>query len=179
MHQAVFTNVEITGTGPAAPIVGTSIRNVVLESIDTGIAGLPHGLHLAINIALFDIEGLELPAAVMNNSDGRGEAKRERTTADRQGVIGIANPTTDHGINVHVKVGVFRQQLQFFIQHLQAFFGDIVRHYVINTDLKMFKPGAIQPLNALGGEQVAVGDQARESTVLSHPGDDVVKLGVQ
>ena len=44
---------------------------------------------------------------------------------------------------------------------------------------KMVEPGAIQPLNAVRGQQVAVRDQAGENGILAHVGDDLVELGMQ
>src|ERR1700691_2658784 len=34
MHQAVFANIEVSRSGPAAPMAGTAVRDVVLIVID-------------------------------------------------------------------------------------------------------------------------------------------------
>jgi hypothetical protein len=68
VNQAVFANVQITGTGAAAPLVGTSLRNVVLKSVDAGEAALLERLHLVIDTLLFFPERLQLAGAVVNDS---------------------------------------------------------------------------------------------------------------
>ena len=70
MHQAVFANVEIAGSGAAAPLVGTAERNIVLECIDAGEAALFHRLHFLVDALFFLGQRLQLPAAVVDDSDG-------------------------------------------------------------------------------------------------------------
>ena len=63
------------------------------------------------------------------------------------------------------------QQTKFLIQDLEAFLRDVIRFHVVNADLKVIEPGAVQSLYALGGEQVAVGDQRRDNVGASYPLD--------
>src|SRR5215475_10540830 len=58
-----------------------------------------------------------------------------------------------------VELREVRQKTQFLIQNLEAFLRDVVRFDVVDADLKVIEPRPVQPLNALGGEQIAVGDQ--------------------
>ena len=43
----------------------------------------------------------------------------------------------------------------------------------------MVQPGAVQALDALRGEQIAIGDQARQHGIGADVGDDLVELGMQ
>src|ERR1700733_3676984 len=67
VHQPLFTNVEISRTCAAAPLVRQSLRNVVLKSIDPCEAALLPRLHLVVNPPLFFTQRLQLPAAIVNN----------------------------------------------------------------------------------------------------------------
>src|ERR1700683_5651851 len=44
-HESVFANVEIARSRATAPLVGTALRNIVLEGIDASEAALLHRLH--------------------------------------------------------------------------------------------------------------------------------------
>ena len=72
-----------------------------------------------------------------------------------------------------------RQQLQLPVQHLEAFLRDLVGHDVVDRDLQVLQAGAVQALDAVRGEQVAVGDQAGDHAVPADAPDDVVELGVK
>src|ERR1700674_348930 len=69
VHQTILTNVEITSTRAAAPLIGASLRNVVLEGVDPREAALLHGLHLVVHALLFLGERLQLSTAVVNDAD--------------------------------------------------------------------------------------------------------------
>src|ERR1700758_1803207 len=73
VHQPVFADVEVAGPGAAAPLVWSSLCNIVLERIDAREAALLHCLHGMVHRALFLIERLKLSIAVMNDPDGRTE----------------------------------------------------------------------------------------------------------
>ena len=91
----------------------------------------------------------------------------------------IVDAAAHHGIDVHVKIGVLGQQLQLLVEHLQALLRNLVRHDVVDRDLQVLEAGAIQPLDPLGGQQVAVGDHAGDHAVLAHARDDLVQIGMQ
>ncbi len=115
----------------------------------------------------------------MQNAHGAGEAQLPRAARHRQRVLRIFHAAAQHGIDVHLKHGVLGQQLQFLIEHLEALFGDFVGHRVVDADLQILEPGAVQPLNAFGRQQVAVRDDPRQDSVAAHPRDDLVKLRMQ
>ena len=68
----------------------------------------------------------------------------------RQRIFRVANAAAEHRIDIHVKLGVLRQQLELLVQHLQALFGDVIRLHIVDADLQIFEARAIQPLDALG-----------------------------
>src|SRR4030095_8013427 len=53
VDETVFTDVEIACPGAAAPLVGPTLRDVVLERIDAREAALFHVFHLVVNSAFF------------------------------------------------------------------------------------------------------------------------------
>ena len=100
-------------------------------------------------------------------------------SADDQGIAGIAYASTDHRVDVHVELGIFRQPLQALIQHLEALFRDLVGHDIINRDLQVLQAGSVQPQDPLLVEQIAVGDHAGDHAVAADAANDVVNLRMQ
>jgi len=93
--------------------------------------------------------------------------------------VWIVGTGADHRVDVDVEVSMFGKQLQLLIQNLQGLFRDVIRHHVIDTDLQMVKASAVQALNAIGREQITVGDQAHQDGIRAHVRDDLVELRVQ
>ncbi len=115
------------------------------------------------NFPLALAQRLQLSVAVVQNPDGGREAQLQRPVRHGERVLGIADAAAEHGIDVHVKLGVLGQQRQFLVEHLEALLRNVVRLHVVDADLQVLEPGAIQPLDAIGHQQVAVGDHARRS----------------
>ncbi len=115
----------------------------------------------------------------MNDADGRGESQAERAFADGERVLRIADAAADHGVDVHVKVGVGGQVLELLVEDFEAFLGNVVGGDVIDGNLQPFEAGAVQALDALGDKKIAVGDEARNHAVLANAADDVVEFGMQ
>ena len=122
---------------------------------------------------------LQLPGAVVNDAHRGSESQLHGALAHHQRILRIANAAAHHGVDVHVKIGVFGQQLELLVQHLQALLRNIVRHDVVDADLQVVEPGAVQPLDALGGQQIAVGDHARDHAAAADVRDDLVQIGMQ
>jgi len=78
-----------------------------------------------------------------------------------------------------VKSGVLGQHTQFLVEHLEALLGNVVGHDVIDGDLQVLEPGAVEALDALGGEQVAIGDDAGDHAVAANARQDGVQVGMQ
>src|SRR5579875_2288115 len=91
----------------------------------------------------------------------------------------MVNAPAQHGIDIDVKVRVLRQNLELFIEHLQAFFGDIVGHDVVDADLQVIQPGFVQLLYATVRQQIAVGNEPGEQRVLTDGADDFVQVRMQ
>ena len=73
-----------------------------------------------------------------------------------------------------MKVGVFGEELQFLIQNFEAFLRDFVRRDVVYRDLQPFQAGAIQLLNTVGGQQIAIRDQSGDDAVFPDAANDLV-----
>src|SRR5580704_589420 len=73
MHQPLFANIKVARSRTAPPLIRTPQRYVVLERIHSCETALLQILHLVINALLFFIQRLNLPRAVMNNSNRRAE----------------------------------------------------------------------------------------------------------
>src|SRR5882762_1014192 len=69
MHQAIFADVQIASTRAASPLVRTALGNVVLEGIDAGEAAPFELLHLVVDRAFIVFQRLQLPLAVVDNSN--------------------------------------------------------------------------------------------------------------
>ena len=118
-----------------------------------------------------------LPSCRIPTVEVKPSSSARCATVER--VLGIADAAAEHGIDVHVKFGVFGQQRQFLVENFQALLRNVVGLHVVNADLQVFEAGAIQALDAIGHQQVAVGDQAGEHAVLADARDDGVEFGMQ
>ncbi len=78
-----------------------------------------------------------------------------------------------------MKFGVLGQHLELLVQHLQALLRDVVRLHVVDRNLHVIQAGAVQALDAVGHQQVAVGDHAGDDAAAAHGGDDLVQIRVQ
>ena len=124
-------------------------------------------------------ERAELAVAIVQNADGRGESKLDSAVRHGQSILGVAHAAAENRIDIHLKLGVLGEKLELLVEHLEAFFRDVIRLHVVDADLQIFEPGAIEALDAVGHEQVAVGDQAGHDAVLADAGDDGVQIGMQ
>src|SRR5215472_5625578 len=75
MHEPVLTDVQITGSRTATPLVRTSLCDIVLKAIDTREAALLKRLHRVVDRARFFVERLQLSIAIVNDANGRAEAQ--------------------------------------------------------------------------------------------------------
>src|SRR5262249_13204669 len=112
-------------------------------------------------------------------SNRRAKAQFERPPPDHKSVLRIAYTAAHHRVDVHVKVGMFGEQLQLAVEYLQAFLGNLVWLYVVDQDLNPFEPGAIEALNAVGSQQVPVGDEPGDDAPFHHLPDDVVQIRME
>src|SRR5438309_4700899 len=144
MHEPFFADVKIASAGAAAPIIGLALGNIVLKRVNAGEAALFERLHFVIDAALFVIQRLQLAAAIVNNSNGGSEAEFNRALADRQRVLGMRNSASHDRVDIHVKIGVLGQQLQFLVENLQALLRDFVGIHVVDGNLQPLESGAIE-----------------------------------
>jgi len=76
-----------------------------------------------------------------------------------------------------VESRVLGQHTQFLVEHFEALLGNVVGHDVVDGDLQVIEPRAVEALDALGGEQVAVGDHAGDHAVAANARDDQIQSG--
>ncbi len=179
MDQAVFADIEITGPGAAFPIVWPAHSNIVLKIIQASITGLANFFQLLEYGQLFIPEWTNLSTAIVNDAHGGRKAEVNRTVRDGEGILRILNARADDRIDVHVKVGVFSQQLQFLVENLERFLGYLVRHDVIDGDLHVLESGLVEALDAFGGEQIAVGNHGGNHAVSANLPENFVEIGME
>ncbi len=179
MHQAVFADIEIARSGTAAPLVGFAARDIVLELVEARIRALSEIHHLFEDLLLFVAQRLELAIAVVQHPDRAGESKLQGAAGHFQRIFRKSYAAAQHGVDVHLKFGVFGEQHQLLVQNLQAFLGSFVGQGIVDADLQVLEPGAIQPFDALPRKQVAIGDHPGQDSVAAHSGDDAVEIGMQ
>ncbi len=92
---------------------------------------------------------------------------------------GLGDAAADDGVDVDVKVGVLGEHLEFPVEDLEALLRDVVGHDVVDGDLHVIESGLVQALDAIGHQEVAVGDHAGDGAGFADAGDDVVEVGVQ
>src|SRR4029077_18731277 len=131
-----------------------------------------------VDAALFSTQGLQLAAAVVDDADGRAETEFDGALADGEGILRIRDAAPYYRVDVHVKLGMFGEQLQLLVENLQAFFRNFVGIYVVDGDLQPFESGAVEALNALGDQQIAVGDECGDHAIAPDAADSVGELGL-
>ena len=119
-------------------------------------------------------ERLQLAVVIVQNPDRRGEAQLDRAMCDGQGVLGVGNAAAEDRIDVHLKFGMLSQQLKLLVQNFQALLRNVVGLYVVDADLQVFEAGAVQAFDAVGHQQIAIGDHPGHDSVFSNPRDDGV-----
>src|SRR5271165_2319467 len=91
----------------------------------------------------------------------------------------VVDATANHRVDIYVEVGVFGQQLQLLVEHLQRLLGNVVGHDIVDTDLEVIEAGAIQPLDAVGRKQIAVRNNGGDDRVLANVSNELIQLGMQ
>src|SRR5215470_12417510 len=179
MDEAVFADIEVARAGAAPPIVFEAFGDVVLEEIHAREGVLPERHDFLENFLLTLAERRELAVGIVKDADGGGEPQLDSPMRHGERVFGILHAAAEYRINVHVKIGVFGQQYQLLVEHLQAFFGHVVGNSVVDADLKVLEARAIQLSNAVRRQQIAVGDQASNDPGFADAYDDGVELRMQ
>jgi len=178
VNQPVFADVEIARSGAAAPVIGQTFGDVVLEAMHAREAAFFQSLHLVIDAAFLFAQRLQLPVAIVNDADRRCEAQLDRTLSDYQRVLRMRDPAANHRVDIHMEVGMLGQELQFLVQDLQALLRDVVGVYVVDGNLQPLEAGAVQALNAFRNQEIAVGDETGDHPVGTDATDDVIEFGV-
>jgi hypothetical protein len=132
-----------------------------------------------VDLALALVERPQLSRAVVDDADGGGKAQFDGPARDHEGVIGVLHSPAHNTIDVGMEQAVLCQQAEFPVEHLQALLRHLVRHHVVDGDLQMIQAGAVETLDTVGGQQVAVGDQSGDRPIAADSRDDLVQVRVQ
>src|ERR1700761_7769108 len=81
VHQTVLADIQVPPARPASPVVRLPIGDRLLEVIEPRIAPPRQVPHLVPNTALRIAQRLQLPTAIMNNSNRRTESQPQRPLA--------------------------------------------------------------------------------------------------
>ena len=73
----------------------------------------------------------------------------EEGRASRPSSVTYANAATYHRIDIDVELGVFRQHLQFLVEHLKTLFRHVVGLNIVDRNLHVIEPSTIQALNSV------------------------------
>ncbi len=179
MHQPVFADVKVARSGAAAPVIRLAVDDGFLKVIEAGIMLLCQPLHFVINPALFVAQRLQLPIAVMNDADSGSKSQLQRAMRDGQRVLRILDAASHDGVDVDVEIGVRGQHLQLLVQHLKTLLRNLVRLHVVDGNLHVVEPSAIQPLDAVRHQQIAVRNHARHAAMVADARDDRIEFGMQ
>src|SRR5581483_6436695 len=115
MHEAIFADVEIPRTGSAAPVIWLRVGNGFLELVELRVVLLFPAAPLVPHRALFAAQRLQLAISIVDDADGGSKAQLNRTTTNRQRILGILNAAANHGVDVHMEVGILREPLQLLV----------------------------------------------------------------
>lgn len=179
VDQPKLADIDIAGTGPAAPVVRLAVGYGFLEVIEARVAAARELTNLVPHSAFGFAEGLELARAVVDDADGRGESQTQGPLADRQRISGIGYATTDDGVDVDMEVCMLCQHLKLRIEDFEAFLRNVIRHDVVDRNLHVVEAGAVQALDAVGHQQIPVGDHAGNRAGLADARDDAVKVRME
>ena len=73
-------------------------------------------------------------------------------------------------------MGVLGEQLQFLVENFKALFRNVVGHDVVDGNLHVFETGAIEALDAVGGEQISVGYHAGHGAAPADARDQRIEI---
>src|SRR5499426_643683 len=182
MNQAVLANVEVAPSRATMPLIRQTANQILLKLVVVieREEGLRPGIQdFVVDAPLRRFEGLQLARLVMKDSDRPLEAEFAYPSRDGQRVLGLAYRTPQHRIDRDIELRALGQQTKFLIQDPEAFLRDVVRGDVVDADLKVIESRPVQPLYALGGEQIAVGDQRGDDVVTANAFDQGFQFGVK
>lgn len=110
VDEAVFADIEIPRSGTAAPLVRFAARNIMLELIEACIRALSEIHHLFEDLLLFIAQRLELTIPVVQHADSARESELQGAPGHFQRIFRKSYAAAQHGIDVHLKFGVFGEQ---------------------------------------------------------------------
>src|SRR4051812_37635618 len=113
---------------------------------------------------------------VVENPHRARESELPRAGSDDERVLGIRYAAAEHRINGDSKLRSLGEPLKLPVEHLQTLLRHLVRHDVIDADLQVIEPGAVQTVDALGRQQESVRDQGRNGAAVAYTPNDRVEI---
>jgi hypothetical protein len=74
---------------------------------------------------------------------------------------------------------MFKAIPQLLIQHLKTLFRDFVWCDVVDADLQVIEPGAIQSSDSITTEEIAIRDECRDHPMTAHMTDNLVEIWME
>ncbi len=94
-------------------------------------------------------------------------------------IFRVLDAAADDRVDVDVEVGVLGEPLQLRVEQPQALLRHFVRLDVVDADLQVVEPGVVERGDALGREQVAVGDEPGDHAARADAADQSVEVRVE
>src|SRR2546428_6112128 len=107
-------------------MVGFAPGDVVLKLIKARERALTQSHDLFKDLPFTRAQRTELTVTIVENADRAGEAQLDGAAGDGQGILGGFDAAAQPGIDIHLKNNVFGQPTELFIEHLEAFLGNLV-----------------------------------------------------
>src|SRR6202022_2366760 len=120
----------------------------------------------------------QLAIAVVNDADRAGQAQLHGSVCNLQSVLGIFHAAAQHGVDIHLKNRVLREQLQSTVQSFQTFFRYFVGHGVVDADLQVLQAGVVQAFDALFVQEKTVGDHSGNHSAAPDVSNHFIEIGM-
>jgi hypothetical protein len=91
----------------------------------------------------------------------------------------LRTPLPNTEFDTDSELSVSSEPFELPVKHAQALFRNVVGCNVVDADLQIIQPGAIQGANPVRSQVQAVGDQSRDRTAVANSTDDRVQIRKQ
>ena len=181
MHEAVLADVEIARAGAAVPFIRLAIGQILLKPVVVREVEhrLPERHNLFEDCSLRIIELQQAARSVVNDSD----RCRETEIAARFAIVNASSgflmppPTTEFMVTSNSASSA--RHCSFWSSTFRLFFDTSSGHDVVDADLKMIEAGAIQTLDTVASQEIAIRDQRGDHATLADMVDDLVEVGMK
>ena len=157
MDEPILIDVEVSGAGTATPVIGLAGNEVLLEAVQESEVLPAYVLELSIDSLVPLVQRLQLALPVVDDTNCSCESELGCSACNHYRVLRLLCSTSDDRIDIHAELGESLQQHELLVEDLQALLRHVVRHHVVDGDLKRLKARRIESLYPLLSQQVPVG----------------------